>query len=113
MGEFAVLLPIVLLLLWNWWEDREYERRRTQPERAKRRMRDLEHQMLMAMNAEDLLRRMLIEDLRQIAAQRRAVQYLRDEYNMEIEWPILTSSSAKTGRFTWEKFVARWGGRSC
>lgn len=108
MEMIVMWIPMVLILLWNWSEAREDERRRTQPERNRRRMRDLEHRLLVKMGAERILRRMLIEDRRQIAQRHEAAEYLREHYGIETQWP---SSSASTGRSIRERFGRRWAAR--
>lgn len=89
----ADLLPFVVLLLcggwWIYFEERDAERRRTAPERARRSRRDLEHAFLVQVDAEQLLRRMLIEDLRQVAAKRWAYEQLGIEYPRPAPTPLV------------------------
>lgn len=87
----AEWLPFAVIFgIGAWWtrfEAREAERRRTAPERARRRLRDLEHRMLVQAGAEQLLRRMLIEDLRQVKAKREAYEQIRTEFGLDLEQP--------------------------
>lgn len=108
MDLIATWIPVVVIVLWNWSLAREEQRRLTQPERSRRRMRDLEHRLLVKMGAERILRRMLIEDLRQIVERRKAAEYLREHYGIETQWP---SSSASTGKSIRERFGRRWAAR--
>lgn len=83
---------------WAYFEKRDAERRRTAPERWARRARDLEHAFLVQVDAEHLLRRMLIEDLRQVAAKRRAYEQLGIEYPDLFEIPTLRSALRRCRR---------------
>ena len=92
----AVVLICVFFGLWLWNEHRAAERRRTQPERRARHMRDLDHQVILSLpDAEQILRRMLVDDLRQAAARRHAVEQLQAA-GLDVQW------SVKEQRERWE-----------
>lgn len=74
------LLIGIVIMLWLWQDSRDAERRRTQPERIRKSMRDWEIDYLAAIEAEDHLRRILIGDLKAIVAKEKAKAYLREHY---------------------------------
>jgi hypothetical protein len=88
------LLPIVvgiLIVLWNvyedlWnvYEDREYERRKTRPERARKATRQLEIDILARMGAENHLRRILIADLQAHLERQRAKAWIKEEFGLDL-----------------------------
>lgn len=83
----GVLVVIAWWPVWaRWWSHRD-ERFMTRDELARRRVRDFEHDIVVNWlndaSAEKLLRRMLIDDLRQIRARRQGMEAL----GIDFEWP--------------------------
>lgn len=85
------LVIAAALIWWQWFENREDERRRTAPERARRATRNFELDCLAQMQAEDWLRRVLIADLKQHIAREQARRYLREHYGIEPDPPPMPS----------------------
>lgn len=85
--EYLFFAPAVLSgLIWLYME-RQARRRGTPKEQARRYIRDLEHDCLVQMGSsgEDLLRRMLIEDLKQVQARRELAAYMREHFGLDID----------------------------
>jgi hypothetical protein len=85
IDALPVLFLAAIFALWGWAEHRDAERRRTAPARAARARRELEIDFFARMSdGEQILRLLLLADLREVKAREDARAYLREHYGMEI-----------------------------
>ena len=88
----TALIIFTAIYVWLWFEHREEQRRLTSDQRARRARLELEIQVAAQVGGEEALRRMLLDGLRKLEGRRRAQEYLRERYDIDI--PL--------GRAAWE-----------
>lgn len=100
LDSVALAMLWIIPLGWLWSQNREAKRKRTQPERRRRNLRDIEHAVLLQMGpaGERCLRAMLLDDLRQLWGRRRAQEIIFRESGLHIE---ITTSREPERRTPW------------